>query len=515
MSVIEPGREALGSFPLAGRRIEEILRRHWLIAAFLAVAVVLRIVVLIAYWPGLELYLDSYDYLVLAHTLIPGTWHPSGYALFLAPLSLTGQLGVVVVIQHLMGIAMGLLVYVLVLRLGARRWLAAVAALPVLLDGYQLNLEQFILAETLTSLLLLGGLVVLLSREMTTARRGAMVGLLLAAATLTRTSILPVLVLVGLYFLLRRRWHALLAYCAVVVVALGAYGGWYAANHGYFGYDDWTGIYLYGRVAPFATCDYSLPAREARLCPSQPVSQRTQNSEFYSDSNASRLEGPGLGISSHYSVETRHQRSLLGERFAIDVIEHQPLDYLSAVLADTWHYFTPGRWMSTDRIDMQRWRFPSPHIHPQQNAYHVYFANQGFTHGIRPSPTPALMGPLRTYQSIFYTPGPLFLVCLIGALAVSSGLVRRRSGRRQARWACLVLGTTAVVLLLSPSLIWGFSYRYEIPLLVLCPPAGAVAADLALDALARRRVSGRGPVEAEGRGTGTLRRSTTAAQSEA
>ena len=32
---------------------------------------------------GLELFTDSYDYLSLAHTVVPGTWHPLGYPLFL------------------------------------------------------------------------------------------------------------------------------------------------------------------------------------------------------------------------------------------------------------------------------------------------------------------------------------------------------------------------------------------------------------------------------------------------
>jgi Dolichyl-phosphate-mannose-protein mannosyltransferase len=495
----------LHTWHVAGERVGLILRRHWLFAVFVALGVVLRVVVLRGYWPALELFTDSNDYLSLAHTLTPGTWHPSGYGLFLAVFSLIGQLAVVTVVQHLMGIAMGFLVYRLVLRLGARRSLAALAALPVLLDGYELSLEQFITAETLTSLLLLGGLTVLFWREKTSARRGAAVALLLTAATLTRTSILPVLIVVGLYLLLRRgHRQALLTYCAVVVAMLGAYGGWYAAAHGSFGFDDWTGIYLYGRVAPFATCDYSLTASEARLCPQQPVSQRTKNGEFYSDDKGSLLWAtPGLG--------SRHQRNLLAERFAITVIEHQPLDYLSVVIADTWHYLTPGRWMTTDRIDMQRWKFPPPHIHPKQDNYHVYFAYLGFNHHrITPSPDPALMGPLRTYQSIVYTPGPAFLACLIAALAVALGLLRRGSRRRHARWACLVLAASAVVLLLSPSLIWGFSYRYELPLLVVCPPAGAVAVDLALDALARRRAGGRALGGAPGRREGTLRRSTTA-----
>src|SRR5579864_1295275 len=503
-SRLHGARDVLRSSPWVSGRVAAVLRRHWLFAVFLVVAVGLRIVVLIAYWPGLELFTDSYDYLALAHTVTPGTWHPAGYPLFLVPLSLTGQLGVVAVVQHVMGIGMGVIVYGLVLRLGARRWVASLAALPVLLDAYELNIEQFILAETLTSFLLVAALAVLFWQETVGARRGAVVGLLLAAGTLTRSSILPVLVVVGLY-LLSRRGHrrALLTYGAVVLVALGGYGGWYASAHGRFGFDDWTGVYLYGRVAPFATCHYALPAKEVRLCPAQPVSQRTKNGEFYSDARGSPLWARGLG--------PRHQRNLLGERFAIAVIEHQPLDYLGAVLADTWHYFTPGRWMTTDRIDMQRWRFPPPHIQPKRDAYHVYFANQGFNRRrIKPSPDPALMAPLRTYQSVFYTPGPAFLACLIGAFAVGLGLVRRRVGRRQARWACLVLGTSAILLVLSPSLIWGFSYRYGLPLLVLCPPAGALALDLALDAVAGRRRAGRGPNRARARREDKLGRSTTA-----
>ncbi|MBV9413718.1 MAG: hypothetical protein JO363_01955 [Solirubrobacterales bacterium] len=461
----------------------------------------LRIVVMIAYWPALELFTDTSDYLSLAHRLVPGLWHPSGYGLFLALLSPTSQIGVVVVVQHLMGIAMGLLIYTLVLRLGARRWLAALAAVPVLFDGYQLSLEQFILAETLASLLLLGALVLVLPRETVGPRRGAIVGLLLAAATIARTEILPVVVLVGLYLLLRRsNRRALLTYGAVVVVMLGGYGGWYAANYGRFGVDDWTGIYLYGRVAPFATCDYSLSAAEAQLCPAQPVSQRSKNGEFYSDAHGSPLWAAA-------DLGSRDHRNALAQRFAITVIENQPLDYLSAVLADTWHYFTPGRWMTTDQIDMQRWRFPPPHIHPMRDNYHVFFANEGFgEHRITPSPDPALMGPLRTYQSIFYTPGPLFLACLIGALGVALGLVRGASRRRQARWACLVLALTALAVLLSPSLIWGFSYRYDIPLLILLPPAGALSADFGLGALGRRRVGDRGPV---GGREGKLPRSST------
>jgi hypothetical protein len=101
------------------------------------------------------------------------------------------------------------------------------------------------------------------------------------------------------------------------------------------------------------------------------------------------------------------------------------------------------------------------------------------------------MDPLRTYQSVFYTPGPLLLACLIGALVIAAGLLRKGTGRRHARWAALVLAVSSVLVVLVPSMVAQFSYRYGLPLLVLLPPAGAAAADIGLDALLARRAYAR------------------------
>ena len=467
-------------------RTGRAIRRHWLFTAFVVIAVSLRVLATVAYWPGIELFADSYDYLRLAHWVDPGTWHPSGYPLFLTVLSVTGKLGAVVVVQHLMGIAMGVLVYALALRLGARRWLAALAALPVLLDGYQLDIEQFVLPETLTDLFLLGGMAVLLWREKVGAWRAAVLALLLVAATLSRAEILPILVVVAVYLLVRSgRWRGLLTYCAVGIVLMVGYGAWYASVNGSFGYSNYTGTWLYGRVAPFATCDYPMPANLRQLCPARPVGVRSNNSEYFADQASSPINALHLG--------PRNHRSALGESFAITVIEHQPLAYAGAVLADTWHYFASGRWMTSDVIAMQRWRFPPPHRDAQRGNYHVHIARQGFDGPIKASPDPALMPFLRTYQWYVYTPGPLLLACLIGAVLAGLGLVRRRSGRRQARWASLVLAISAIAVVMTPALTVGFSYRYGLPLLVLLPPAGALAADVGLDVLARRRSEGLSP----------------------
>jgi hypothetical protein len=187
----------------------------------------------------------------------------------------------------------------------------------------------------------------------------------------------------------------------------------------------------------------------------------------------------------------RQQQNALGQQFAIDVIEHQPLAYAGAVLSDTWHYFTPGRWQNADHVDMTRWVFPPPHFQTYGHGYHVSFATEGFNQArVRASPDRSLMGPLRTYQSIFYTPGPLLLACLIGALVIALGLLRRGAGRRHARWAALVLGVSSVLVVLSPSIIAQFSYRYGLALLVLLPPAGAAAVEIGFEALRARRPYG-------------------------
>jgi peptidoglycan/LPS O-acetylase OafA/YrhL len=95
------------------------------------------------------------------------------------------------------------------------------------------------------------------------------------------------------------------------------------------------------------------------------------------------------------------------------------------------------------------------------------------------------MSPLQTYQSVAYTQGPLLLASLVGAVAVSLPLWRANARRRHARWAALLLAVSGLALAVIPSATVGFSYRYQLPLLVLLPPAGILAADIAADALGR------------------------------
>ncbi|MGH9103361.1 MAG: hypothetical protein ACRDYD_10350 [Acidimicrobiales bacterium] len=468
------------------RRLRATLRTHWLLALALTAGLVMRVLVDVAYWPSLLFFGDSYAYLRAAQRLHPQAAHPIGYPALLRLLSITGSIAVVPIVQHLLGLGLGVVIYLLMLRLGVRRSLAAAAAMPVLLGGFQLDIEQFVLAETLTDVLLLAGLALLLWRWRLGAGGAALVGALLAGAALTRTAALAVVVVVGLYLLTRRSWRATGGYALAVLITVGAYASWDAAVNGGSPSSGMSGYFLYGRVAPFATCDYPLQPRLRQLCPPLPVSVRSRNPELYVWEPGSPLAAPDLG--------SLGQRDGLAMSFSERVILHQPLAYLEAAAADTWHYFTPGRWMSprTDSIDVQRWQFPGPGLQPERDQLHVFLGNAGFGgRPVTPQPDFALTGFLRAYQSVLYLPGPALLTALLGAAAVGAGLtgigIARRRGRpasrSAARWAALVLAASGVVLVAIPSLVTGFSYRYGLPLLVLLPPAGLIAADIGADAL--------------------------------
>jgi hypothetical protein len=114
------------------------LRRHWLIAALLTLGAAVRSVVLLAYRPAL-IFPDSLRYLEFAQRFATGHWspdtiRPSGYSILLISAAASHKLALIPLAQHLLGLAEGAMIYAVLSRRGARRWLAALAAVPVLFD---------------------------------------------------------------------------------------------------------------------------------------------------------------------------------------------------------------------------------------------------------------------------------------------------------------------------------------------------------------------------------------------
>ena len=88
-------------------------RHHWLVSVLLVAGLVLRVLAQIGYRPAL-LYVDSLKYLYGAS---PGS-DPLGYRLVLKVVLVVGDLGTVAAIQHLLGLAMAVALYVVLLRRG-------------------------------------------------------------------------------------------------------------------------------------------------------------------------------------------------------------------------------------------------------------------------------------------------------------------------------------------------------------------------------------------------------------
>src|SRR5260370_4378919 len=74
-----------------------------------------------------------------------------------------GNFDLVAVVQHLLGLAMAVTIYMILVRRGTARWLAAIAIAPLLLDAYQIQMEQMILPDVWFEALIVAGIAALLS----------------------------------------------------------------------------------------------------------------------------------------------------------------------------------------------------------------------------------------------------------------------------------------------------------------------------------------------------------------
>ena len=164
----------------------------------LTAGLVLRVLAETAYRPAL-LYIDSVKYLEGSVATAP-----QGYQALLRLLEPVGGLALVAAVQHVFGLAMAVALYAVLLRRGAPRWVATLAAAPVLLDAYQLQLEQTIMPDVLFETMITAGLVVLLWRRAGRGRRGRWrrAALVLGAAVTVReigaVLIVPVVVFAAL-----------------------------------------------------------------------------------------------------------------------------------------------------------------------------------------------------------------------------------------------------------------------------------------------------------------------------
>ncbi|MDQ4068990.1 MAG: hypothetical protein M3203_05900 [Actinomycetota bacterium] len=412
---------------------------------------------------------------------------PLGYPVFLRLLSPTGHIAAVPVTQHLLGLATAGMVYLLLRRLGARPGLAALGVAPVLLDPSQIYLEQFVMAETLFEFLVVGGLAMLLWRDRPSLPLSAGAGVLVAAAALTRTVGLLLLVPATAYLLVRRIGvKPVLSMLAGAAILIVPYGMWFASHHGHFGLEAYRGYFLAGRVLPFADCaSLELSDVERLLCDDRPPEQRPGPNAYVWGAE-SQLR--------HWAVPEGSDRNSLALDFAQRVIRHQPGDYLGVVARETLHYFAPGRTGGPHDFPVEVLEFATSFppndtwwpLHPPSDPYvwhwtwpgpavadSVILAKYGFDLSpASPEFNPRLASYLRHYQRLFYFSGPVLAVFLL--VGVFGGLGRLSAGQDRLRWAAVVLAGSGVLLVVAAAATSLFDYRYLVPALPLIPAGGAV-----------------------------------------
>ena len=467
----------------SGRRraaLRDFAGAHRLFLILLALGVALRTIVFFAYQPAL-FSPDSEFYLLSSRTFAPPLQRPYGYSAFLALVPPGRWLALVPFLQHLFGLAMACLLYAVLLRLGARRWIAALAAAPVLLDAYELNIEQYVLSETLFELLLVGGVAALLWHRPLGTRAAGLAGLLFALSALTRGTALFVALpaLLAVVFLTaglpaRERLHRAGAFVLVLGGLLLGYVAAFRAVHGEWSFTGYEGRRLYARVVLWVDCSkFSVPEVERPLCPRQPVGERPRLV------NLIWLPGSPVGDVDPPPGETRN--SVAGA-FARRAMRQQPLTYARVVAEDFATSFAPTKGdRERSGYLVAQWQFQTRFPIPRHLKGWSVRPPPEFRNGDDGRVQVSLASFLRTYQRFGYAPGPLLAAALLVGIAAALGLAGSRpAGLRSAAFLFvgLALGLCLGTLLVAP-----FSWRYQLPQLILLPPAAAVAAT----ALLRRR----------------------------
>ena len=465
-----------------GARAADMLRAHWLVLVLLAAGLALRVATQVGYRPAL-IYVDTLKYLYGEY---PGS-DPLGYRVVLKLILPLGDLGTVAAIQHLAGLAMAVALYAVLLRRGAARWLAAVAVAPLLLDAYQLQMEQMIMPDVWFEVAVVAGLAVLLWRPAVSWRAVVAAGLIIGSSATIR-QVGEILILPALLYLIVAGggWRRVIGQSAALTVAfvlpiLGYCGVSYAKT-GHFRLSG--GQPNVGRMAAAADCaTLRLPATVRPLCPTP--SEQAKGPDWLEHSGQSPLHvgyvPPGRN--------RRHLIDVLGS-----AVEHQqPGRVAVSILRDSVRLFALRRTSIHSVTPISRWRFqPGYPVYPpwvntgpgnviviglQRRAYGlVRFSNLSPSYGGHARVDRPVAAFLRAYQlDGGYAPGPLLaLFTLAGVAGSVLALMRRRAaGSRQLALACLLFTGTAAAILLASD-VFEFSWRYQLPALVTLPPAGVL-----------------------------------------
>jgi hypothetical protein len=516
---VVPGQQppAAERRPLLARLVRPAVT-HWQFGLVVVAAIAVRIVVILGY-PPIIWFSDSYNYVYDAVTHLPDQVRPNGYPFLLDLLLPLHSDYLIGLLQAAMGITVGVAIYAPLRHRGLPWWGAALPALPVLFDAYELHLEHMITADPLFIFLVTIAVVILCWSDRPSVVTMAIAGLLIGYATLVRSVGEPLLV-VALVGMLARRvgWRRLAVLAVAGVLPIGLYMAWFHHSIGKYALSESSGSFLYSRVSTFAQCSKmnNLPALLAYLCDPTKLEYRPVAGEYiWADHELKPYEGRYTplyqALGSDTSMRFTPDINAQTQQFAKIAIEDQPLTYLHVVIDDTLHTFGWSRqpdpddyygngpnfqFVSGHEMNLQIPWYATPYHIPgnpytqppnsnsptwcnaqcqqgDEQAVLIMTAERdfagpgqglGFTTAVQP-----WAHLLQIYQRYIYLRGTLLgLVVLIGAAGV---LARWR------RWGGVVLlpWLVAALLIVLPAMTAGFSYRY----ILAAAPVACLAAGLA------------------------------------
>jgi hypothetical protein len=411
---------------------------------------------------------DSFTYMSDVIKLHPDTTRVGGYAIFLKILEPLHSFAAVTILQHLMGVAIGVMIYALARhRFGAPRWIATLATLPVLFDGFQIQLEHLILSDVPFEFLIALATTLLLWNRKPSWWCCALIGLILGVADTVRSVALPLLPVFLVYILVARiGWRSLLSALVACLAPVVLYSAWFYSFYGQFAMTESTGVFLYSRVMTFAECPKmgNMPPGELALCTTVPPAKRplAQLYIWRSYSPLHRLPPPVFS-------ELPNQ---LGESFAKRAILHQPVEYAKTVAHDTLRVFEWNRHVFPDPATYNEYLFgykslgiPSRgHVGSYPSAEAYYVRGNPSTQVVEP-----FAGAIRVWQRYIWLPGTVYGAILVVGLA---GLIlnwRRLGGPAAVPWLI------SVGLIVVPAATAEFDYRY----VLVAVPFGCLAAAIA------------------------------------
>jgi hypothetical protein len=411
---------------------------------------------MIAYFPSVMLWYDSSRYArIEPRGLFADFWMPAGYPMFLKLLRrISRQLCFTIGIQHLMGLGSGGMLFVLMRKLNANRWVASVPAAVVFFSGDHLYLEHLVMADSFLIFLTCAGLT---AAVCAVAGRLKLRWICVASACFALAAIsrsvgivlLPILAVCTLWQIsgpLQERARALAAAVLPGSAIIALYWlGYLAVGGRYLGFCDMTGWNLYARIAPFADCGkFMPPAGTSILCEEIPPAQRPGPFGYVWDVNSVPRR--------NFPLTPKGGEKLAA--FARQAIIHQPGDYARAVLLDLARYISPSIGPQRAYGGQPReivsfgWRdtaveqFVVRHMSKKYRGTKVHLRGQGL---------------LAAYQNIVHVHG--FMIAIFVALT----FVGMISARGALRFGVFLCGSTALAFYIVPVLTVSYDFRYGIP----------------------------------------------------